>query len=74
MGKIVKRIIEKYNDGLNTTYFLHGDKPLPKMLIDEIENCIYITLGYNSFNERMYVRIEPNGGKKEIINDGNRTF
>ena len=52
----VNRTIEKYDDGLNVTYFLHGDQPAPIILIDDIEQVVYHSFGWNSYGERMYIQ------------------
>jgi hypothetical protein len=65
MGRIVDRLIEKYDDGLNVTYFFHGDNPKADILIDEIGGYIYKCFGYiykrfasNSDEEKMYYRLD----------------
>ena len=57
MAKFIERDIEEYDDGLNITYFLHGDKPLSKTLIDDIEQVYYKRFGWNSFDEPVYFKI-----------------
>lgn len=57
MAKFVNRSIEEHDDGMNITYFLYGDKPLPRMLIDDIEGVIYQRFGENAFGEKMYFKI-----------------
>ena len=58
MGKFIERTIEEYTDKLNTTYFMHGDKPLSDALIDDIEGYVYKAFGWNHLNERMYLRFK----------------
>lgn len=58
MGYFVNRTIEEFDDGLNTTYFLHGDQPLPKFLFDDIEQCLYCRFGSNFLGEKMYFRVD----------------
>ena len=57
MGYFVKRKIEEYKDNYNTTYFLQGDQPLPKVLIDDIDNVRYVQFAINPFGEKMYYKI-----------------
>jgi len=58
MGRIVDRLIEKYDDGLNVTYFLHGDNPKADILIDEIGGYIYKCFASNYDEEKMYYRLD----------------
>lgn len=58
MGKFVERMIEEYWDGLNTTYFLHGEEPLPRVLVDDISQCTLHKFGTNAMGEKMYYRVE----------------
>lgn len=53
----VNRRIEKHEDSLNVTYFLHGDQPAPRILLDDIEQVVYSSFGWNQYEERMYFRI-----------------
>lgn len=63
---IIKREIEEYDDGLNITYFLIGDIPKSKILVDEIDGFIYKKFGINPFGEEMYYRI-PIDRFKDIL-------
>ena len=58
MGKFVNRKIEEYWDGLNTTWFLHGDEPLPRVLVDDISQCTFKQFGENAYGQKMYYRVE----------------
>jgi hypothetical protein len=57
MGEFVKREIERYEDSLNVTWFLHGSKPTPRLLVDDITQCKFERFGRNSFGQDMYFRI-----------------
>ena len=56
--KFVNRRIEKYEDWLNITYLLHGDHPKPRILLDDIEQVVYHSFGWNSHGERMYFKTD----------------
>lgn len=57
MTEIKDRSIEEYSDGGNVSYFLHGQKPLPKIFIDLVAGYIYHILGWNYDGETIYVRM-----------------
>jgi hypothetical protein len=55
MGKFIQdREIERYDDGLNTTYFLHGPEPKPKVFIDDTTGIYYFRFAKNAQGEDMY--------------------
>ena len=58
MAKFVIRQIEEYQDNLNVTYFMHGELPLPKVLVDDINECTFKQFGENAMGEKMYYRVE----------------
>lgn len=57
MGEFVEREFERFEDALNVTWFLHGSKPTPRLLVDDINQCKFERFGCNSFGEDMYFRI-----------------
>ncbi len=61
MGHFVIREIERYDDGLNVTYFISGPNP-PTVFIDDIEGCYYFAIGWNAYKERMYMKRDFENG------------
>jgi len=54
----INRHIEEYTDEKDIVYFLHGEQPLPGMLLDDIKGVVYKFFRRSASRQRMYLKID----------------
>lgn len=57
---VIDRTIERYDDFNNITFFMHGDKPVANILVDEENGVVYKCFGENYRKEKMFMPIPIN--------------